>query len=498
MRFLASLAWRAACLSALSASVAAAQGYRLRLDNRVQSVSWRGVVPGTIARADAIEQSNGGFLTPDGHAALCGPERCTFFTPGPVLRGIPWVSHGDLSAWGFGLTGLSLRASARWATDLGEGTTWPGTAPAVELVEGYLEYARERLTARAGRQFLTSRLGAYGLDGGRVTARDLLRGLEITAYAGWGLARGVSLPVTDAALNPLQDFQPRDRQVVAGAEAALTSRIVDARAEYRREVDPAVDYFVSERAAASLAVRPLPELGISGGAEYDLAFGQVGSADFSVQWIGRGFTLGGGWRRYRPFFDLWTIWGAFSPVAHHTVHASGSISPIRQVALHFRGERYEFEESGALTPTTDVEDHGWRVQGGAAWSPEARWNLEAGYQAEFGPGASSRGFDVRATWLPSPAVWFTAHGARMKRPLELRYSDADLTVIGLDAEYRPNPRWRLGLQAAQWQEERDRPDASALDWNQLRLAARVTLLFGTSADRLPLPRAVRSAGRETP
>lgn len=498
MRRAAGVAWSVACLTLVGPSAAEAQGYRLRLDNRVQSVSWRGVIPGSMARADAIEQPDGGFLTPDGHAALCGPARCTFFTPGPILRGIPWVSHGDLSAWGFGVRGLSLRASGRWATDLGDGTTWPGTEPAVELVEGYLEYARERLTARVGRQFLTSRLGAYGLDGGHATVRDLLRGLELTAYAGWGLARGVSLPVTDAALNPLQDFQPRDRQVVAGAEAALTSRIVDARAEYRREVDPAVDYFVSERAAASLAIRPLATLGISGGAEYDLAFGHVGSADFAVNWIGRGFTLGGGWRRYRPFFDLWTIWGAFSPVAHHTVHASGSVNPVRNLTLHARGERFQFEDTEALTPITDVEDRGWRIKGGAGWAPDSHWHLEAGYHEEFGPGASSRGIDLRATWLPSSALWFTAHGARMKRPLELRYSDADLTVIGVDAEYRPNPRWRLGVQAARWQEERDRPDASALDWNQVRLAARVTLLFGTSADRLPLPRAVRSAGGGAP
>jgi len=481
-------------LAVLAPSGAEAQGYRLRLDSRVQGVSWRGVIPGSLARADAIEQPGGGFLTPDGHAALCGPERCTFFTPGPVLRGVPWVAHGDLSAWGFGVRGLSLRASARWATDLGDGTTWPGTEPTVELVEGYLEYGRESLTARAGRQFLTSRLGAYGLDGGRASVRDLLRGLEVTGYLGWGLARGVSLPVTDPALNPLQDFQPRDRQIVAGAEAALTSRVVDLRAEYRREVDPAVDYLVSERAAASLAVRPLPALGLSGGAEYDLSFGHIGSADFTVGWIGRGFTLGAGWRRYRPFFDLWTIWGAFSPVAHHTVHASGSVAPVRNLTVHTRAERYQFDDTGALTPSMAVEDRGWRVQTGAAWAPATRWSLEGGYHAEFGPGAASRGVDLRATWLPTSALWVSAHGARMRRPLELRYSDADLTVVGVDAEYRPSPRWRVGLQAASWREERTRPDASALDWNQVRLAARLTLLFGSNADRLPLPRAVRTAG----
>jgi hypothetical protein len=332
----------------------------------------------------------------------------------------------------------------------------------------------------------------------RATGRDVIRGLELTAYAGWGLARGVALPVTEPALNPLNDFQPRDRQVMVGAEAALTSRILDVRTEYRREIDPAVDYLVSERVAASLAIRPLPQLGLSAGAEYDLSFGHTGSADLAVSWIGRGYTLGAGWRRYKPFFDLWTIWGAFSPVAHHTMHATGSVSLPRGISLHARGERYQFEETGTFTPTTGVEDEGWRMQTGASWTPDPRWVLAGDYHAEFGPGAASRGVELRATWLPTEAFSISANGARMRRPLEMRYSDSELTVLGLDAEYRPNARWRLGLQAAQWQEDRARPDASGLDWDQMRLSARITLLFGSSADRLPLPRAVRSGAGAVP
>lgn len=477
---------------------AAAQQYRVRLDSRMQGVSWRGLAADSIPRAQAVPQADGGFLTPDGHAATCQQTYCYFFRSGDVLRGVPWVSQADLAAWGFGIRGLSIRANARLATDLGNATTWPGTEPELQLIEGYAEYAARGITARAGRQFLSSRLGAYGLDGGLATVRDADRGLELTAYLGWGLARGVALPVTDAALNPLQDFQPRDRQVVAGLDAGVTSRQVDARLEYRREVDPAVDYFVSERAAASLAMRPLPQLSITAGGEYDLAFGEVGSADIGLGWIGNGYTLSTGWRRYRPFFDLWTIWGAFSPVPHHTMHAAASVTPWRGLVLRGRGERYQFEDAGANTPTVQVEDEGWRLEYGATWSPTAAWVVDGGYHAEFGPGSSSRGFDLRATWIPAPGFWISAHGANLKRPLELRYSDADLTVLGVDAEYRPSPRWRLGAEAARWQEERDRPDAGALDWNQVRVAARLSFFFGSNADRLPLPRAVRSTTRTPP
>jgi hypothetical protein len=481
-------------LLCLAAAAAPAQGYRVRLDSRVQGVSWRGLTSGTIPRADAIEQPNGGFLTPDGHAAFCGEITCTFFAPGPVLRGIPWVTQADISIWGVGVAGLSLRANARWATDLGDNATWPGTEPDLQLVEGYLEYARAGLTARAGRQFLSSRLGAYGLDGARAALRDVSRGVELVGYLGWGLARGSVLPVTDPALNPLNDFQPRDRQIVVGLEAGLTRGPLDARAEYRREVDPAVDYFVSERAAASLALRPVRHLTVVAGGEYDLAFGAVGTAEASATWIDRRYTLNAGARRYRPFFDLWTIWGAFSPVPHHTIHASGSVTPLNSLTLRARGERYWFEDAEVFTPGVSVEDRGWRFESGATWSPAAQWVLDGSYQAEFGPGASSRGFTGRLTWLATPQLNVSAHGARLQRPLELRFNDAELTTLGVDAEYRPNSRWRIGVQATRYDETRDRPDAAAIDWDQLRLSGRISLLFGTNADRVRLPPAVRSTG----
>lgn len=478
----------------LAAPVALAQGYRVRLDTRVQGVSWRGLSTGTIPRADAIQQPNGGFLTPEGHATLCGETLCTFFAPGPVLRGVPWVTQADISVWGIGVPGLSVRANARWATDLGDAAMWPGTEPELQLIEGYLEYAGSGFTARVGRQFLTGRLGAYGLDGARAALRDARRGLELVGYLGWGLARGSVVPVTDPALNPLNDFQPRNRQIVAGLEGAFTSGPLDLRAEYRREVDPSVDYFVSERASASLALRPLRRLTVAAGGEYDLAFGAVGSADASVTWIGRGYTLSGGARRYRPFFDLWTIWGAFSPVPHHTIHASGSVTPVASLTIRARGERYRFDAAEVFTPGVSVEDRGWRFESGVTWTPSAQWVLEGGYQAEFGPGASSRGFTGRLTWLPIPQVSLTAHGSRLQRPLELRFNDAELTTLGVDAEYRPRARWVVGLQAVRYDESRDRPDATAIDWDQFRVAGRISLLFGTNADRVRLPPAVRSAG----
>ena len=474
------------------------QGYRVRLDSRIQGVSWRGLNSGTIPRSQAILQPNGGFLTPDGNAALCGETTCTFFTAGPSLRGMPWVSQLDLTAWGFGVSGLSLRVNGRTSTDLGTDGDWPGTQPEVELVEGYLEYQRGGLNLRGGRQYHLGRLGSYGFDGGRLSYRPDRLGIEVMGYLGWGLARGVSLPVTDEALNPLNDFQPRDRQIVAGGDLSWATGPSSLRLEYRRELDPETDHFVSERGGISWSLQPHPSLRLAVGGEYDFSFDEIGTAEASLTWSTAKFSLTGGGRRYQPFFDLWTIWGAFSPVAYHAGFGSLSLSPIRPLTLRVRGERFIYEDTETNTPLVTVEDRGWRFSWGATWVPTKALVLDGGWQSEFAPGGSSRGLDGRVTVIPSTAITMSANAGWLERPLDFRFSDAELFNYGGDLEIRPTSTWRLGLQGARVIENRSRPDASGIDWGQWRFTARVTWDFGSSADRLPLPRAVRTRNRGLP
>ena len=68
-------------------------------------------------------------------------------------------------------------------------------------------------------------------------------------------------------------------------------------------------------------------------------------------------------------------------------------------------------------------------------------------------------------------------------------------MLGAEFDWQPTSRWRLGFGATRVEEQRDRPDAAALDWDQWRLSARVTLLHGTDVDRMALPRAIRSEPR---
>ena len=72
-------------LLVLGPGVLTAQGYRLRLDTRFQTVAFRGVSPDSIAVGSAVVGPTGGFETPDGFAVTCtgGSEFCRFYRAGP-------------------------------------------------------------------------------------------------------------------------------------------------------------------------------------------------------------------------------------------------------------------------------------------------------------------------------------------------------------------------------------------------------------------------------
>jgi hypothetical protein len=483
-------------LLALSlAGPASAQSWRLRFEASAQRVAFRGVTPDSIVEGLVTPGPTGGPISPDGFAVTCvGDGYCRFYRPGPIRRGIPASAGVDLMMWGMGLRGLSIRVSSRLLGDLTGDRLWPGTSPALRLVEGYAEYVNGGLIARAGRIIEQGRLGSSGsgLDGGRATLRFERLNLTVGGYLGWGLARGTILPVTSPAVNPLLDFQPANRQVVAGALAGVHWRGVDAEAEYRREVDPGTDYFVSERAALSVQARPGARVRVAAGADYDLAQGKAGSADLLLSYSGSGVWATLGARHYRPFFDLWTVWGVFSPVPYNAVNGSLALRPIAPVQLRARGEWFRYDAAEISAPAVTLEDRGWRwaVEGSAA--PDSNWTVELAAHDELRSGASSQGIDGRIRWRPREALELAVEGGRLERPLELRFQDAAVNWAGGSADYRLGERLRLGISVNRYWESRDRPDAASFDWNQWRVSALLSLTLRSDADRWALPPARRT------
>ncbi len=472
----------------LSSAPAIAQDYRVRIDARAQSVWFRGLVPDSILASSVVASTDGGLETPDGYAVRCSTgEYCFFFRPGPKLWSAPMATSASIVMWGLGVEGLSLRASGRALADLGDDDVWPGTEPPIQLIEGLLEYQRSALLARVGRQLVSSRLEAIGFDGGWLRYRFDRIFLELTGYGGWGLGQAAVISPMNPALNPLDEFRPRDRQIVAGAEAAWLYRNVDLRAEYRREIDPQDDYFVSERAALSLGTR-IKSVRLTSGLDYNLAEGHLGNADITATYFRPRFSVSAGARRYRPYFSLWTLWGAFSPVPYSAVNVSGEARIGRAFSLHGRAERYGYESadvSTALVP--QLEDHGWRARLGATATLAERWIFDGNYGIERGPGASSRSADAAVTFAPSDRMSFDVYAGGLARPLELRYYDARSRWIGGRAQLQAGRERRVWADAALVSDDRDRPDAGASSLDQLRLRGGVSIAFGSGADRTPLP-----------
>ncbi len=473
---------------------AAAQNYRVRLDASSQAVSFRGLVSDSIAVALVVPSASGGLETPDGHAVRCGAGAyCFFFRPGPVLRGVPVTTSASVVLWGLGIQGLTLRATGRLLTDLGREQVWPGTDPSAQLIEGFLEYQRSVAVARAGRQLVSSRLEPIGFDGGWLKVRWDKTSLEFAGYSGWGLGQAAALSVMSPALNPLDEWRPRNRQIVAGAEASWLYRDdLDIRAEYRREIDPQDSYFVSERTALSFAARAAA-FRAAGGLDYNIAEGHVGSADFTLTYLHSRVSVSAGARRYVPYFSLWTLWGAFSPVPYNAVSVSAQVRPTDRLSLHGRGEQYQYESanvSTALVP--DLQDRGWRASAGATATLGSRWTLNGTLGLEHGPGAAGRFADAAVTFTPNQQYSFDVYGGTMARPLELRYYDATSRWIGSRTEWQLSPRRRVWGDLALVADDRERPDASASSLTQFRLRAGLSLAFGSGADRTPLPPARRT------
>ncbi len=450
--------------------------------------------------ADSVPQSqvttgpDGGPVSPDGFAVSCGFDTyCRFYRPGPVEQGLPASASTDLTMWGLGVPGLSLRVSARVLGDLTGDRVWPGTSPTFRLIEGYAEYVRGGLTARAGRFIDVSRLGSSGggLDGGRASWRFGRLGLETGGYLGWGFARGTVLSITSPAVNPLAEYRPDNRQIVAGAFASWRYSPVDAQIEYRREVDPETDYFVSERAALSVAVAPGRGVRIAAGADRDLAQGVWGNADLTVSYTGRNLWATASARQYRPFFDLWTVWGVFSPVPYRSVSGSLAGRPISRLQLRGRLEWFGYQDTETSTPTVTVRDEGWRWGLEGTFEANPRWTFESTFHDEREYGASSQGIDGTIRWKPRSNLDLSLAGGRLVRPLELRFQDAALDWIGAAAEWRSGDRWRLGLNVDRYWDARNRPDPAGFDWNQWRLSARIALVLRSDADRWVLPPARR-------
>ena len=188
---------------------------------------------------------------------------------------------------------------------------WPGTEPAVQLIEAYAEYAhRSSPLAPAGSCWPTGSASS-GFDGARDRASGR-RGVEAEAYVGPGAGAGHRAAGLQPGAQPARRL-PARRAASWSPAAALgwSGRRGDVRLDYQREVDRDSRNFVSERAAFSCDVPPDSSAGASPRA-WTTIWPTPGSETQtpSSATPRPGSRPRAELRQYRPHFDLWTIWGA--------------------------------------------------------------------------------------------------------------------------------------------------------------------------------------------
>lgn len=485
------------------------QGYRVDLDARMQGVSYRGWQLDSIPVGSVVVGADGLLYTPDGIGVTCLPAAayCRYYGPGAKVNAMPASVMLDFSAWDIGVKGLRLEGNGRLVTDFEDGPVlnqaandvqpaWPGAQPTLQLAEAYLAYEGDWVSGRGGRLTNVSRFGYTGFDGAQVRIAEPRGRAGLSAMYGLSLARGALVPWTDASLNPLAEFRPGVRQRVMGLDLDWNLPFARGRVLYEKEwgsTDEDETLTSSELVGGDLTLRLHPSVSLSGGLDYDLAWGSIGNAEGSLTAIlpKRFGSVTAGARRYRPRFPLWSIWAAFSPVPYNAYFGQVGIYPIPQVQLRGRLENYSYEEAGTSTALVRVDSDGWRYGLGATYRYSPDLHATFDYQAGLGPGAQALTIDGGVFWRPLPKLGLRGSVAYVERALELRYNFAKLWQVGLDADASVYGNLRAFGGAWYLNETRERDvDAAGFDWSQVRFHVGLRYGFGSTVDRASLPPAI--------
>lgn len=396
--------WRRPCSVALAVLLAlppalSAQDFRGWVGTTVQAVELRPLGLDTVPRSE-LEQDASGRFTYQGRRVTCPLEDlCTTYAP--AAEDVTFAATQDvgLTAWGFGVQGLSFTTLLRGRARAGGDLVWPRSDDEFDALVAYVQLRRGPIRIRLGRQEIRSGLGFPAFDGASVAAS---RGsFELELYGGRSLARGFREP-TNQVISALEDFVIDESARLFGASARVRLLSTALTARYQREILSDRSSLLSERASFDF-VSILPTARITGSLDYDFGFQRVGKSHLTVAVPaaeGKLLVEASG-RRYVPYFDLSTIWGFFEPVAYSELELRTGWSPTRTLGVWVSGGYRTYEDAGATVILEPLTDDGWRAGAGVhyQWSP--RWSLDGRYDLEWGPGGFLNSGDVTARFAPS-------------------------------------------------------------------------------------------------
>ncbi len=430
----------------------------------------------------ATEVSGDGLLrrAPDGSVVQCitGDPVCRFIRSADPVSTVPVVQDLTLSAWGLG-RGVRIYAQLRGRGVLaGADSLWPREADRFDALVAYAELDRTRLRMRAGRQWSVSGLGYYNFDG----ASALVRaggGFNIQAYGGRSLVRGLNEPINSGAVAALESLVPDGRAWLVGSQVSY--RAAPGRSlsvQYQREFRADSSALYSERFAADGLYRTRWGQ-VDASLKADLASRELNESLLRLRWdASRALALTAWARTYKPFFELWTIWGAFSPVGFKEAGVTGAWRLARRSARVEAQAAYRtYPDAGTSTSFGEYRTDGWRVGLSGALGIAPLWTLQGSYHADvgFGSAKSSTSAGVQRRLGEGAYVGFNA--TAFQTAYEFRVAEGTVWGLGADAAAPLGARSRASASAA-WYHHRTRDAGTVPDWSQLRLTVRLDWTIG--------------------
>jgi hypothetical protein len=405
-----------------------------------------------------------------------GEAFCRFRSSGTRELVAPVVQDLRAVAWGLG-RGISVQAHVRVRESLGsDAVSWPRADDTFDAIEAWLEVDRGPARVRLGRQWMTGGLGVYNYDGASILVRRGRARLE--AFGGRSLVAGLNEPLTGPELGAIDDLPPDENGWLLGVTAGspIGSRGA-ASGTWQRVIRADRAGLYSERLAADASWR---------------VFGAT--ADFSLAWdvsarevnearllaarpVTNNLVVSVEARRHRPFFEAWSIWGAFSPVAFDEARATIAWrSASGALGVDARGSRRRYHETNAGLDATPLKEDGWRAGAGVDWLPGEHWLTYADYDVDIGFGASRSDVVAGARWMPDESRWLGVAASALQHIYEFRIGTGRVNGLRLEGGTRIGDDMRLVGDAAVHAHRQTA--ATFADWSQRRFSLRLEWTVG--------------------
>lgn len=470
----------AALLGLMSRADASAQGVMISGASSAQYIELRPLVLDSVLYS-ATDSAWGSYRrAADGTLARCdAPQQyCSFLRSSTQSSLVAMTQDLDVTAWGFG-RGMSMHAQLRGRGAAGGARElWPQATQSFDALAAYFQLDRTLGRARLGRQWITSSLGVFNFDGAAILLRPM-PALHAEVYGGGTLVEGLNRPLGSDALSPVEDLPPTQGAYLIGTTVRLRPTAWGAlSAQYQREIRRDRAGLYSERFAADGEVRAGRGT-LAGQLSRDLATGTFNDLSLSLRMaLPRATTARIEARRYTPYFDLWTIWGAFAPIGYGEVRANVDwTSPDARLAFGATGGRRSYDDTRTGFASLPLRTDGWRIGGTAALRANSAWSAYASYNMDVGVGASSSDGDVTVRWSPSDRLSLGLHGLAFQNIYEYQVGSGRVMGGGGEAVVRLTPDIRLVTDALLYHNTgTDQPQV--VNWNQRRATVRLEWSLG--------------------